>query len=131
MHAGRFTSSRSHLEAVLAFYDPNTHHALARQPRTRPKLVAQGHLGIVLFCLGFPDQALARSRVAIAEAQQLVHPRSLTVTLALGSRLLVLVRDSAALRQRADKLVGVATEQGFAVGAQGTVYHGWVKVKTA
>jgi predicted ATPase len=129
MHAGKFASSRSHLEAVLSLYDPNSHHALVRQPRTRPKLVAQAHLGIVLFCLGFPDQALAQSCAAIAEAQRLAHPRSLTVTLALGSRLLVLVGDDATLGHRADELAGVATEQGFAVSAQGTVYHGWVKVK--
>jgi len=102
---------------------------LVHQPGTHPKLVAQAHLAIVLFCLGFPDQTLAQSRAAIAEAQQLAHPRSLAVTLALGSRLLVLVGDDATLSQRADELAGVATEQGFAVGAQGTLYHGWVKVK--
>jgi predicted ATPase len=129
MHAGRFSSSRSHLEAVLALHDPNSHHSLLRQTGIHPQLAAQAHLGIVLFCLGFPNQALARSRAAIAEAHQLGHPRSLAVTLALGSRLLVLIGDDAALAQRADELAGVATEQGFAVGAQGTVYHGWVKVR--
>ncbi|MBV8093574.1 MAG: hypothetical protein JO110_10125, partial [Acetobacteraceae bacterium] len=130
MHAGRFASSRSHLEAGLALYDPRSHHSLVRQTGTHPQLVAQAHLGMVLFCLGFPDQAMARSRAAIAEAQQLAHSPSLAVTLALGCRLLVLVGDNATLGQRADELAGVATEQGFADwGAQGTVYQGWVKVK--
>jgi class 3 adenylate cyclase/predicted ATPase len=129
MHAGKFTSSRSHLEAVLELFDPKSHHSLLRQTGIHPQLAAQAHLGIVLFCLGFPDQALARSRAAIAAAQQLAHPRSLAVTLALGSRLLVLVGDDATLGQRADELAGVAAEHGLAVGAQGTVYHGWVKVK--
>ena len=94
MHAGRFASSRSHLEEVLALYDPNSHHSLVRQTGTHPQLVAQAHLAIVLFCLGFPDQALAQSRAAIAEAQRLAHPRSLAATLAIGSRLLVLVGDN-------------------------------------
>jgi predicted ATPase len=129
MHAGKFAASRAHLEAVLALYDPNSHHSLVRQVGIHPQLAAQAHLGIVLFCLGFPDQALARSRAAIAEARQLAHPRSLAVTLALGCRLLVLVGDDAALSRRADELASLATEQGFAVGAQGTVYRGWVKVK--
>jgi predicted ATPase len=129
MHAGRFASSRSHLEAVLALYDPNSYDSLVGQTGIHPQLAAQAHLGIVLFCLGFPDQALARSRAAIAEARKLAHPRSLAVILALGSRLLVLVGDDATLAQLADELAGVATEHGFAVGAQGTVYHGWVKVK--
>jgi TolB-like protein/DNA-binding winged helix-turn-helix (wHTH) protein/predicted ATPase len=129
MHAGRFTSSRSHLEAVLALYDPNFHRSLGRQTGIHPQLAAQAHLGIVLFCLGFPDQALARSLATIAEAQQLAHPRSLSVALALGCRLLVLLGDDASLGQWADELAGVAAKHGLAVGAQGTVYHGWVKVK--
>ena len=41
-----------------------------------------------------------------------------------------LVGDSAALGERADELVAIATEQGFPHwGAQGTIYRGWVKVK--
>ena len=87
-------------------------------------------MGIVLFCLGFPDQALARSNAAIAEARRLAHPPSLAASLALGARLLSLVGDNAALDERADQLVAVTTEQGFPHWrAQGTIYRGWVKVK--
>ena len=44
--------------------------------------------------------------------------------------LLSLVGDNAALDERADELVAVATEQGFPFWrAQGTIYRGWVKVK--
>ena len=95
-----------------------------------PRSHAQAFLGIVLFCLGFPDQALARSSAAIAEARRLAHPPSLAVSLATGARLLSLVGDNAALDERADQLVAVATEQGFPLWrAQGTIYRGWVKVK--
>ena len=87
-------------------------------------------MGIVLFCLGYPDQALAQSNAAIAEARRLAHPPSLAVSLAIGARLLSLVGDHAALDERADQLVAVATEQGFPHwGAQGAIYRGWVKVK--
>jgi predicted ATPase len=130
MHAGRFAESRSHLEAVLARYDPISHHSLVHQTGTHPQIVAQAHLGMALFCLGFPDQGLASSRAAITEARRLGHPPSLAVTLALGTRLLVLVGDVAALNQQADQLLAVATEHGFADwGAQGTIYRGWVKVR--
>ena len=91
---------------------------------------SQSFLGIVLFCLGFPDQALARSTAAIAEARRLAHPPSLALSLALGARLLSIVGDNAALDERAAELVAVATEQGFPYWrALGTVYRGWVKVK--
>ena len=77
MHAGRFTSSRSHLEAVLALYDPNAHHALAASAQNPLEVGSTCAFGDRPFLPRFPDQALAQSRVAIAEAQQLAHPRSL------------------------------------------------------
>jgi predicted ATPase len=47
----------------------------------------------------------------------------------LGTTLLWLVGDEAALDERADQLVAVATEQGFAHWrAQGAIYRGWVRV---
>jgi predicted ATPase len=87
-------------------------------------------LAIVLFCLGFPDQALAQSSAAIVEARRLGHPASLTLSLSLGTLPLSLVGDDVALDERADQLVGVATEQGFPVWrAMGTIHRGWVMVK--
>jgi predicted ATPase len=93
-------------------------------------VLAQAYLGIVLLCLGFPDQALAPSSAAIAEARRLAHPSSLAASLSLGAILLSLVGDNGALDERIDELVAVATEQGFPLwGAQGTIYRGWVKAK--
>ena len=60
IYAGRFALSRSHLEQVLAIYDPISHGALGHQTGSHPRLGARGQLGIALFCLGFPDQALAQ-----------------------------------------------------------------------
>ena len=62
---GKFGVSRSHLEAVLALYDPDSHRSLVRQTGTHPHVNAQPFLGMVLFCLGFPDQALALAREAV------------------------------------------------------------------
>jgi predicted ATPase len=127
---GGFSSSRSHLEEVLALYDPNSHGWLADDAVIHPQNDAQAFLGYVLFCLGFPDQALARSSAAIAEARRLVHPPSLAASLTMGSRLLSLVGDNAALEERADELIAIATEQGFPYWrAMGTIFRGWVKVK--
>jgi class 3 adenylate cyclase/predicted ATPase len=129
MHVGRSASSRSHLEETLALYDPNSHRALAHQAGLHPPVGSQAFLGIVLFCLGYPNQALARSNAAIAEARRLAHLPSLTLSLTNGARLLSLVGDGAALRERADELVAVAAEQGFRQWrAQGAIYRGWVEV---
>jgi hypothetical protein len=88
MFAGSFASSRSHLEKVIALYDPVSHRSLVNQAGVHPHVTAQGFLGIVLFCLGYPDQAMARSDAAMAETQRLAHPPSLAASLAIAARLL-------------------------------------------
>jgi predicted ATPase len=128
--AGRFASSRSQLEEAVALYNPISHGSLVQQAAVDPQVASQAYLGIVLFCLGFPDQALARSSAAVAEARRLAHPPSLASSLMNGTTVLLLVGDDAALDERANQLVAVTTEQGFPFwGAVGTIYRGWVKVK--
>ncbi len=130
MHAGRFASSRSHLEEVLALHDPISDSSLVHQTGIYPHVNSQGILGIVLLCLGFPDQALARSSAAIAEARRLAHLTSLAVSLTNGTTVLSLVGDNAAFDEWVDQIVAVTTEQGFPVWrAQGTIFRGWLKVK--
>ena len=131
MFAGRFGSSRTHLEEVLALYDPIAHRSLIRQAGDDPHVNALAVVGVVLFCLGYPEQALARSSAAIAEARKLGHLPSLAASLAYGARLHSLDGNDAALRERAGQLIAVATEQGFPLWrALGTVYRGWDRVKT-
>ncbi len=131
-YRGRFASSRSHQEEALALYDPISHRSLVGQAGFSPHVGVLGYLALALFCLGFPDQALARSGAAIAEARRLAHPPSLAVSLALGARLFSLVGDNAASDERADQLVAVTTEQGFPHwGAAGDIFRGWAKAKNS
>ena len=130
MIAGRFGSSRLQLKAVLALYDPRAPPLIEQQSIVHPQIASQVYLGSVLFCLGFPDQAMAQSNAAIAEAQRLAHP-SVASNLSAGVRLLSLVGDNAALDERANELIAVATEQDFPLwGAQGTIFRGWGKVRS-
>jgi predicted ATPase len=130
MLAGRFALSRLHLEAALALYDPTSHSSLAHQTGSHPQVVAQAYLGFVLFCLGFPDQALARTSAAIAEARRLAHSPSLASSLMGGAILLSLAGDNGALDERTDDLVTVATDEGFLFWRpMGMIYRGWVKVQ--
>jgi predicted ATPase len=127
--AGRFASIRSTPEARLALYDPISHHSHTYQTDNDPRVVAQAHLSIVLFCCGFPDQALAQRGAAIAEARRLAHPPSLSAAWHVGAVLLSLIGGEAALDERADQLIAMATEQGFPLWrAQGAIYRGWIKV---
>jgi hypothetical protein len=65
MYAGRFDGSRTHLEAVLALYDPLTHSSLVDQAGFHPDGNALACLGVVLLALGYPEHALARSAASV------------------------------------------------------------------
>jgi class 3 adenylate cyclase/predicted ATPase len=126
---GRFTSSRSHLEEGPALYDPISHHPLVHQVGHHPS-ASSACLGVILFCLGYPDKALERSSAAIAETRRLAHPPSVAGNLAYGIRLRLLVGDIAALAEWVDQLLTVVTEQGFPHWrTMETICRGWIKVK--
>jgi predicted ATPase len=130
MFAGRFASSRSHFEAGLALYDPFSHRSLAHHAGGHLQAGSQAMLGFVLFCLSYPDQALAESNAAIAEARRLAHLPSLAVTLGWDTILLLLIGDKTVLGERVDQLVEIAAEQGFPYWrAYGTICREWIKVK--
>jgi predicted ATPase len=127
---GSFASCRLHLEEVLALYDPIAHSSLPHQAGYHPQVNAQSYLGVVLLFLGYPDQAVAQSNAAIAEARRLAHPPSLARSLANASSVLSLAGADAALIERADELVELATDRGFPFwGVLGELYRGWVEVK--
>jgi class 3 adenylate cyclase len=107
MFAGRFGLSRSHLEAGLALYDPISHRSLVPQAGLHLYVNAQAVLGVVLFCLGFPDQASAQSSAAIAEARRLAHPPTLAISLSLGARLLSIDGDNGVLAGWVEQMVEV------------------------
>ena len=130
MLAGEFPASRSHFDAGLALYDFSSHRSLTQQTGSDPQVMSQGWLGLVLFCLGFPEQALARSRAAVEEARRLAHPPSLASSLSIGTRALSLIGDDATLDEWAGQLVAVATEQSYPHWrGEGTAFRGWVNVK--
>jgi TolB-like protein/DNA-binding winged helix-turn-helix (wHTH) protein/predicted ATPase len=110
--SGELQSARLHLERLLAVYDPTVHDTLVQQAGSHP-LMTQSVLAFTLCGLGWPDQALARSASAIADARRLAHPTSLAVGLALGTLQASLVGDHATMEQRANELATVATEQGL------------------
>ena len=130
MFTGRSGASRSHLETALALYDPLVHRSLVHAAGFHPNGNARACLGVVLLALGYPDQALAQSRAAIAEARRLAHLPSLASILALGAVPFSLVGDGAVLGEWADQLITLASDQGLPFwGAMGTTYRGWVTVK--
>jgi predicted ATPase len=87
-------------------------------------------LGVVLLCLGFPDQASARGNAAIAEARRLAHSPTLASALMIEALRLSIGGDNEDLDECANELVAMAADQGFPQWrAFGTIHGGWVKAK--
>jgi len=129
--AGEFGLCRSNTKELLELDDSISYRTLVHQTGIHPQVNSKVGLGIALFCLGFPDQARAQSRAAIVEARGLAHPRTLAGSLSGDAWRHSLAGDNAAvLNERADELVAVATDQGFALwGALGALYRGWAKTE--
>jgi predicted ATPase len=76
--AGDWASAQAHLDQAIALYDPQLHRAHAfLYGGHDPGVCCLSHAAWTLWMLGYPDQALQRSREALALAQQLSHPTNL------------------------------------------------------
>ena len=81
---------------------------------------------IALWFLGYPDQALLRSREAITRAQQLNHPFSLSAAHHFAGWLHLLRRESQLTLEHADTAMAIAADQGFVFFiAYDTMLKGW------
>ena len=83
-------------------------------------------LANTLFVMGFPDQALAHGRAALAEARALQHVQSHTTALvAAGCVFHCLARDAAATRLHAEELEALSI-RASAFRNVARIYRGWV-----
>jgi predicted ATPase/class 3 adenylate cyclase len=84
------------------------------------------HAALLLWLLGYPDQALERSNEALRLSQEPAHPHSLAFTLCYAAQLHQLRREGPLALARAEAAITLASEQGFALYvARGTALRGW------
>jgi len=123
-------SAQAHLEQALALYNPTQHRALAFYYTADQRVAALSYLSPTLYQLGYPDQSLARSREALAEAQELRHPMSLAYALQHACLFYFVRREAEALLEHAEALIVLADQQAFPLyTATGTVARGGALVE--
>jgi predicted ATPase len=105
--------ARTHLEQGLALYDPQQHRALAVRYGHDPGVCCRGGAAIVLWLLGYPDQALRQLHAAHSLAQEGTHPSSVAFARMLTAIAYQLRRETDAAHEQAEALIALATEQGF------------------
>lgn len=130
-YRGEFTTARTHLEHGMAQYDPPHHQMHTLHYGQDPWVACCAYLAWTLWSLGYPDQAQARSREAIAYAQQLQHPMSRAFALGLAGILQNTRQDAQAGYDYAEQLITLAIEHGLPYWvAQGMVTRGRALVQT-
>ncbi|MGH7960738.1 MAG: hypothetical protein ACRERD_02790, partial [Candidatus Binatia bacterium] len=91
-----------------------------------PGVACLSFIAWALWHLGYPDQALKKSEEAIALAQKIAHPFSLTFALHYCAAIHRLRREGRAAQQRSEQVLALAREHGFPYFiAGGTFLRGW------
>ena len=84
---GELTSARLHPEQGIALSDPEAQRTLALRYGQAPGVQCLSYAAYTLWCLGSPEQGLARSQEACTMARELEHPLSLATALFFAARL--------------------------------------------
>jgi predicted ATPase len=113
LYLGEFLGARTHLEQSLALYDPQQHRAHAVLYGQDPAAAVRAYLAVVLWLLGYPEQALKRSQEVVRYARELGHPMSLAFALGLATILHTCRREPQAAQERAEEVIALAREQGL------------------
>jgi class 3 adenylate cyclase/tetratricopeptide (TPR) repeat protein len=127
-YQGRHRDARAHLEKAIALIPAIAEHTVF--PVADPRITALDVLGDVLWCLGFPDQALERCRQALTLARKLGRPFPLC---SAYSGVCTVYRDRgevSALEEAANEMRVLADEHGFGFyREEGTYWRAWCLVK--
>ncbi|MCZ6679230.1 MAG: AAA family ATPase [Candidatus Poribacteria bacterium] len=126
-YLGELEAARSHLEKGIALYDSQQHRSHAfLYYLADPGMTCLAYTASVLWCLGYPDQALRRIQEALTLAQELSHPFSTAVARHFAGLVHQCRREPKILQGQAESEFAVATEQGFPLWvAGGTFLRGW------
>jgi predicted ATPase len=125
---GEFAAARLNLEEVNRLYAPDDTLVFIQQFGVHPRAMSLTFLGLIHFCVGYPDQARTYHDAAISEARSQRHAPSIAQSLSMKARLLYLIGNAELLAECADALFAIAVDQGFPVWrAQGLIYGGWAK----
>jgi class 3 adenylate cyclase/predicted ATPase len=123
---GRFATAQNHLDQGMAL--------AVTQPRGESSsqdfgLTCRSYSAVTLFSLGYPDQALERSRQAVQLARDLEQPYVLAFALYIGSYVHKYRREPEAMLAYAEEAVALCTGHNFALWLGGArVQRGWALV---
>src|SRR5262249_5236909 len=114
LSGGEPAAAWPHLEQGMQLYDPQQHrtHA-ALYSGHDPGVCCRMQAAHALWLLGYPDQGVGSIQAALALAQQLAHPLSLTMALRWAAVLHHLRREAPQTWTHAEAAITMAMDQEF------------------
>ena len=106
---GDFAAAQSHLERAIAAPEP----ALSQSLPFEPRVISLCFKALFQILLGYPDQALMRSREALALARKLSHPFTLVGAMGLSSLFHRLRGEGEESLSLYEETLRLASEHGF------------------
>ncbi|HWN44285.1 MAG TPA: AAA family ATPase, partial [Thermoanaerobaculia bacterium] len=130
MVLGDLPQARAYLEKGIAFYDLDRARSAPILAGPQPGVECLGNLSWVLWFLGYPDQALARSQEMLAIARDLGQPFSLACALFFAGELRAFRREPDEVRAINEELLELSTRQEFPYWRiMGTAQRGWLRTQ--
>ena len=130
MVLGDLPQARLYLEKGIGYYDLERARSAPILAGPQPGVECLGNLSWVLWFLGYPDQALARSEQMLAVARELGQPFSLACALFFAGELRAFRREPEMVREINDELLELSTRQEFPYWRiMATAQRGWLRAQ--
>ena len=124
---GELSTAHEHFVQGTALYDFQKHNPYALGALEDPGVVCLAYAAPTLYLQGYPEQALGKSREALARAQHLAHPYSQALALSWALSIHRFQGDLPTVAEKTATLLTLATDQAFPFWlAQGVLSQGWL-----
>ncbi len=128
---GDIAEGRTHYDQALALYDPAEHRPLAMRFGQDAGVTVLCHRSWALFCLGYPEAALADAQNAFKDAREIGHAATLMHALAYASFTHIQCGNYPTANALVDELIALADEKGALLWkAIGMTHQGWLFART-
>jgi len=120
------SAAREHMEKGVALCDPKQHSSHTYIYGQDPGAACLSFGAVALWLLGYPDQAVQRSREAVTLGEALGQPSTLALALHFAAVLRQYRREETAVQENAEATTAIATEHALSLWvASGLVMCGW------
>jgi predicted ATPase len=128
---GEVSLARTKLEEGISLYDSKLNRSHASTYGIDPGVVCLSYSALAWWFLGFADQALDRSRRAVALADDLSHPHSRALALVWAAWLRQFRRETSSTEELAQGAVRLCDEHGYPLWrSMGAILQGWALVES-